>query len=87
MGRTYVDFNLFLVENSDTSVGEMDTVHGTRNGKVLLTFFFCKCSLMLAFIIDSCTQLDVKKIIDELYESFGEEVFKESFLVILTDNG
>ncbi len=87
IGRTYEDFNKFLAENPDTSVVEMDTVHGTRSGKVLLTFFFRKTSLMLAFIIDSCTQLYVKEIIDELYEVLGAEVFKRSFPVILTDNG
>ena len=65
----------------------MDTVHGTRSGKVLLTFFFRKCSLMLAFIIESCTQIYVKEIVDELYEMLGAEAFKRSFPVILTDNG
>lgn len=87
IGRTYEDFNTFLTENSDTSIVEMDTVHGTRSGKVLLTFFFRKCSLMLAFIIDSCTQLYVKEIVDELYQVLGAEIFNKSFPVILTDNG
>lgn len=87
IGRTYEDFNLFIAENPDMSVVEMDTVHGTRNGKVLLTFFFRRCSLMLAFIIESCTQLCVKEIVDKLYEELGTEVFKRNFPVILTDNG
>lgn len=65
----------------------MDTVHGTRSGKVLLTFMFRNCSLMLAFIIDSCSQVAVKNVIDQLYEVLGHEVFKNSFPVILTDNG
>lgn len=65
----------------------MDTVHGTRSGKVLLTFMFRNCSLMLAFIIDNCSQTAVKDIIDKLYEVLGHEVFKSSFPVILTDNG
>lgn len=65
----------------------MDTVHGTRSGKVLLTLMFRNCSLMLAFIIDSCSQIAVKDIMDKLYEVLGHEVFKTSFPVILTDNG
>ena len=42
---------------------------------------------MLAFIIDTCSQTDVKDAIDKLYEVLGHEVFKRSFPVILTDNG
>lgn len=87
IGRTFEDFVKFLENNPNTPVVEMDTVHGTRSGKVLLTFMFRNCSLMLAFIIDSCSQIDVKDAIDKLYEVLGHEVFKRSFPVVLTDNG
>lgn len=87
VGRTFDDFVKFLDENPNIPVVEMDTVHGTRSGKVLLTFMFRNCSLMLAFIIDSCTQTNVKLIIDKLYDLLGADVFKRSFPVILTDNG
>ena len=42
---------------------------------------------MLSFIIDSCSKLAVKEVIDKLYEVLGHEVFKNHFPVILTDNG
>lgn len=42
--------------------------------------------LMLALLIDSCSQKDVKNAIDNLYEVLGHEVFKHGFPVILTDN-
>lgn len=42
---------------------------------------------MLAFIMDSCSQIAVKEVIDKLYEILGHDVFKLSFPVILTDNG
>ncbi len=87
IGRTYEDFNAFLEANQDIPVVEMDTVHGTRSGKVLLTFFFRKCSLMIAFLMDACTQECVKDAIDKLYEWLGANVFKRCFPVILTDNG
>jgi transposase, IS30 family len=87
IGRTYEDFKLYIEKNPDASVVEMDTVHGTNSGKVLLTFFFRKCSLMIAFIIDSCTQSCVKLIMDELCEILGVESFKRSFPILLTDNG
>lgn len=87
IGRTFDDFVKFIEDNPNVNVVEMDTVHGTRSGKVLLTFMFRNCSLMLAFIIDSCSQMAVKDAIDKLYEVLGHEVFKRSFPVILTDNG
>jgi len=87
IGRTFNDFVKFIEDNPSAPVVEMDTVHSTRSGKVLLTFMFRNCSLMLAFIIDNCNQTDVKDVIDKLYEVLGSEVFKGSFPVILTDNG
>ncbi len=35
-GRTFSDFGSFVEKNPDLPVVEMDTVHGTRSGKVLL---------------------------------------------------
>ena len=87
IGRTYSDFIKFIEENPNTPIVEMDTVHGTRSGKVLLTFIFRSCSLMIAFIIDSCSELAVREAIDKLYEVLGHELFKQYFPVILTDNG
>lgn len=87
IGITFNDFAKFIEDNPNIPVVEMDTVHGTRSGKVLLTFLFRNCSLMLAFIIDSCSQVDVKEVIDKLYALLGHEVFNRCFLVILTDNG
>lgn len=87
VGRTFNDFVKFIENNPNLPVVEIDTVHGTRSGKVLLTFMFRNCSLMLAFIIDSCSQIAVKEVIDKLYAVLGQDVFKRSFPVILTDNG
>jgi len=42
---------------------------------------------MIAFIIDSCTELGVKEALGKLYEVVGNEGFKRYFPVILTDNG
>ncbi len=85
--RTYDDFNTFIESNPGVPVVEMDTVYGTKGGKVLLTLFFRSCSLMIAFLLDSCTTNCVREAIDKLYEEIGAEVFKKSFPVILTDNG
>lgn len=87
VSRTYDDFIGFITENPNVNVVEMDTVHGTRSGKVMLTFLFRNCSLMIALLIDSCSQIHVKEAIDMIYEKLGSDTFKKSFPVILTDNG
>ena len=37
IGRTYDDFEKYLLDNPDTQIVEMDTVEGKKGGKVLLT--------------------------------------------------
>lgn len=65
----------------------MDTVIGRKGGKVLLTFFFRKSSLMVAFLLDRCTQECVTDAINNISDDIGLELFKSSFPIILTDNG
>lgn len=87
IGRSYDDFKNYISENKEVSIVEMDTVYGKRGGKLLLTLFFRKSSLMLAFIMDSCSQKCVAEVFDRLYEALGGEVFRKNFEVLLTDNG
>ena len=87
VGRSYEDFLVFVSGNPDVSVVEMDTVHGTRGGKVILTFLFRNTSLMIGILLDHCTQECVQTAINWLYESVGQSVFERSFAVLLTDNG
>ena len=87
-GRTYEDFLDYLKQSPDTPVVEMDTFKGRRQkGKVLLTLFFRNSSLMLAFLLDSCTQECVRRTWNLLYLQLGHEAFTTLFPVILTDNG
>ena len=86
-GRTYQDFQNFLLDNPDTSVVEMDTVEGKKGGKVLLTFLFRNSRLMLAFIMDDKTSNSVLKVFNWLEGILGNDLFEKTFPVILTDNG
>ena len=86
-GRTYVDFQQFMLDHPDTPVVEMDSVEGTRSGKVLLTLFFRDSNLMLAFLRNANTARSVAEIIDDLYARLGSETFSELFTVILADRG
>lgn len=87
VGRTYEDFQMFLITYPDTNVIEMDSVEGRKGGKVLLTIYFRNCELMLAFLRDANTARSVTDIFNRLYRCLGSDVFKELFKIILTDRG
>lgn len=87
-GRTYQDFQTYLAGHPEANIIEMDTVHGSKQkGKVIMTMLFRNSSLMLLFLLEECTQVCVKAVFEELMEGLGLEGFRESFPVILTDNG
>jgi IS30 family transposase len=65
----------------------MDTVIGRKGGKVLLTLFFRNCSLMVALLLDACTQECVLDAVNAIYDAIGNSAFKSCFPIILTDNG
>jgi IS30 family transposase len=65
----------------------MDTVEGIKGGKVLLTLIFRSCKLMLAFILEDKTANSVLKVFNYLENLLGNELFKKTFPIILTDNG
>ena len=87
IGRNYEAFNAFLDKNPDMAVVQMDSVIGSKGGKCLLTIHFVDSSLMLAYLRDANTSKSVTDTFETLYGVLGEELFKELFPVILTDNG
>ena len=85
--RRYEDFLSFIEQNADTPIVQMDTVEGTKGGKVLLTIHFVNCSFMLAYIRESNDSKSVIDIFNNIQKLVGIDKFKELFPVILTDNG
>jgi len=86
--RTYEDYQKYLGEHPEISPVQMDTVEGTVGaGKVLLTLFFCNCSVMLIFLLPEKRQRYVKECFDMIQEKLGTKLFQKLFKVILTDNG
>lgn len=83
----YRDFLLELEENPGIRVVEMDTVIGSRGGKVLQTIYWRAEKLMLAFLLDSKEQKGTAGTFDLLEERLGLEDFRRLFPVVLTDNG
>lgn len=86
--RTFADYQKYSAHHPDYEVIEMDTVKGTReSGKCLLTLFFRNSSFMLVFVLPSCSQQSVKEVFDYLYTQLGASTFKQTFRILLTDNG
>ncbi|MBR4423408.1 MAG: IS30 family transposase [Mailhella sp.] len=86
-GRRREDFAEFCRANPDLPVVEMDSVEGTRGGKVLLTLNFNSCGLMLPFVREANTSRSVIDVFDSLERTLGLETFRALFPVVLTDNG
>ena len=87
VGRKYEDFKNYLSVNHDAKVVEMDTVEGVKGGKVLLTLFFRETKLMIMIILKDKTQHSVITALRTIEESVGTEIFRQTFPIILTDNG
>lgn len=85
VSRTLDDFNAFV--DADSAVVQMDTVEGTKGGKVLLTLHFVQHQFMLAFLRDSNTAKSVDDIFDHLQNLLGSKTFRRLFPVFLCDNG
>lgn len=65
----------------------MDTVEGTKGGKVFLTLLFRQSKFMLIYLMDKKTMECVERAFNNIKEILGKEKFKRLFEVILTDNG
>lgn len=83
-GRTYADFQQLHLE----SFVEMDTVYSAvGSSKTLLTFFFTREKLFLAFLMNRNTEGSVRLVLDRLEKRFGTFDFLTLFEYILTDRG
>ena len=88
-GRSYEDFQNYLVLNQLDSWLEMDTVLGRMGGKVLLTFNLSFCNFIFARLLDNKTALEVTKHLYDIKNTLhqADKDFFQLFPVILTDNG
>ena len=88
-GRSYEDFQNYLVLNQLDSWLEMDTVLGRMGGKVLLTFNLSFCNFIFARLLDNKTALEVTKHLYDIKNTLHQvdKDFFQLFPVILTDNG
>ena len=78
LNRTYLDYKQFMADQPGLPVVEIDSVEGTKGGKVLLTIHFVSPQLMLAFLRDANTSQSVIDIFNQLDEDLGPETFRSS---------
>lgn len=82
--RTYEDFSSLNLPH----FVEMDTVHSSRESKkTLLTLFFTREKLFLAFLMNRNTEGAVRLVFDRLEKKMGTYDFISMFEYILTDRG
>ena len=86
-GRSFDDYQQFASAHPDVPAVQMDSVLGTKGGKVLLTLLFTNCNFMLAFLRERNTAASVTACFNWLEEALGRECFKAMFPILLTDNG
>lgn len=82
INRTYQDFQALQLP----CFAEMDTVHSSRESKkTLLTFFFTKEKLFLAFLMNRCTEGSARLVFDRLEKRMRTYEFASVFEYLLTD--
>lgn len=87
-GRKIDDFEKYVNDNPSANIVEMDTVIGQfEDKKCIMTLYFRKSKLMLMFLIKKYKPSEVTKVFDTIRASIGDDLYKQMFEIILTDNG
>lgn len=89
VNRSYEDFLSFMEENPGCCYVEMDTVIGTRGGKVIMTFQFANPDFMFGLLLDDKSAAEAAAKIQMLKRTLADAgfCFSQIFPVLLTDNG
>lgn len=87
--RSYGDFSLFILDNPGINLWQLDTIEGVKgeNEAATLSLLHTKSNLQLYFLLKSICQEQVSKVFNHLKASLGDDLFRETFECIVTDNG
>jgi transposase and inactivated derivatives, IS30 family len=89
-GRKYEDF-LSALETAgpNVNVWEMDTIIGKKESdeKCVLSLLHRRSNLQLYFLLRNKNMFEVTYLFDTIKSFLGIELFRETFTIILTDNG
>ena len=87
-GRTYKDYKIYIDENPDVFVTQMDTVYNNESdGPFIQTFKFINAGLIFALLHNSKTAESMKQGVDLLETILGKEVFQKYVHILLTNRG
>ena len=88
IGRNYKDYQIYMAENPDVSVTQMDTVYNDgTNGPFIQTYKFVCAGLLFGLIHDEKTAQEMKNGVDQLETLLGTNAFRKYVHVLLTDRG
>ncbi len=87
-GRKLEDYATYTKGNTDCNIWQMDTIIGSKEeGPCILSLLYTRSNLQLFFKLSSKTEAEVIRVFDSIKNHLGTDLFKETFEVILTDNG
>ena len=88
LGRTYKDYKIYIDENPDVFVTQMDTVYNNETtGPFIQTFKFINSGIVFAILHNSKTSESMKQGVDLLESILGTQVFRKYVHILLTDRG
>ena len=88
LGRTYKDYKIYINENPDVFVTQMDTVYNNETtGPFIQAFKFINSGIIFAILHNSKTSESMKQGIDLLESILGTQVFRKYVHILLTDRG
>ena len=87
-GRTHKDCCLYMAENPNAFMTQMDTVYNDETeGPFVQTFKFIGPGVLFAVYQETKTALSMKQGVDLLEKILGREVFRKYVHILLTDRG
>lgn len=88
LGRTYKDYKIYIDENPNVFVTQMDTVYNNETiGPFIQTFKFINSGIIFAILHNSKTSESMKQGVDLLESILGTQVFRKYVHILLTDRG
>lgn len=87
-GRKLEDYVAYINKHPFTNTWQLDTIIGKIDDKTcVLSLLYAKSNLQLFFKLNSKSEEEVIRIFDSIKMHLGDELFKEIFETIITDNG
>ncbi|MGI6545294.1 MAG: IS30 family transposase [Fastidiosipilaceae bacterium] len=88
VGRSYRDYQDYLVAHPDLLPVQMDCVEGIKEDrKCLLSFSWPHLQFYLIYVLERQTAACVAQVFDNLHQRLGDALFRAFFQLVLTDRG